>query len=363
MVRYFGQTFSYLKKNFLLPIICFVVPSVVACFLSTPYWEVAFVTGFDETPYISAAQTFRLMFGDSWQYLWPVIVVSIVQIFGAALMMSAMDRHFRTGRLSLRGAWTLINNSVFAIAIGVAVMCAVSIIWRFIVFGIVMLVQVSSEAMNMSPNATIAVIAAIAVLAFILHVLINTPILFWAPIMFIYGYRFRDAAAASFKLTGNRLFTSLLLPMIICAGIQLLIGFLDVHRAVAIVMNFFVFLFTNSFVTCFTMLSFYGISELDRRDIKPYHAPIPRVKEQTEKAKQDVMPVDDSTADGANGGDKEIKTQGKQTSRSTENRQNANSRDGKAKRNGHVKKNVKAKEKTGEPQTGNADAKERGDVV
>ncbi|MDE6401652.1 MAG: hypothetical protein K2L54_03465, partial [Clostridiales bacterium] len=121
-MKYLGQTFAYLKKNFWLPVVAMLIPSIVACFLSTPYWEVSFVAAFDYAPYLPASKTFRILFGDSWQYLWPVVVVAIVQVFGSALVMSAIDRHFRTGRLSLRDPVLMINNSVAPIAMGVAVM-------------------------------------------------------------------------------------------------------------------------------------------------------------------------------------------------------------------------------------------------
>lgn len=278
-VNYLGQTFAYLKKHFLLPVIVMSVPAIAACFLSTPYWEVAFVTAFDYMPYRSASETFRIMFGDSWTFVWPVVIIALLQILGAALVMSAMDRHFRTGRMSLRDPWRLVNNVMFPIAIGVAVMSVLSIVWRFLVFGLVMLVQVSSQAMGLPSGVALAVICAVAACMFVLHVMIITPMLFWAPVMFIYGYKFRDAAASSFKLiAGKKLFRRLFLPLLFCAGIQLLIGFLGVHPAISHIVGFFVFLFTNVLITVFTMIAFYDISGLDRRDLKPYHnIPLPKL--------------------------------------------------------------------------------------
>ena len=291
-MKYMGQTFSYLKKNFWLPVVAMVIPSIVACFLSTPYWEVSFVAAFDYDPYLSASQTFRILFGDSWQYFWPVVVVAVVQVFGASLVMSGIDRHFRTGRLSLRDPLRLINNSVFPIAIGVTVMSAASIIWRFLLFGLVMLVQVSADAMALPAGAALAVISALAVGMFIIHGLIITPMLFWAPIMFVYGYRFRDAAATSFKLiAGKKIFRGLFMPMVLLAGVQLLVGFLQAPTAVAYVVNFFVFLATNVYATVYTVLTFYGISELDRRDIEPYrNIPLPVLRNKQEKENADRQP-------------------------------------------------------------------------
>lgn len=270
-VKYLEQTFSYIKKHIWLPAVIMTVPAVVACFLSTPYWEVAFVAGFDGAPYKSVGDTFHLIFGDSWKYIWPAVLVSLVQIFGAAFLMSVMDRHFRTGRLSFRSPLTMVNNSVFPIAVGVVVMGGFSVLWRFVLFGLVSLIQVSAGAMALPAGVAVATIAVVAVGMFVIHVIAITPMLFWAPIMFIYGYKFRDAAASSFKLiAGKKLYRALLLPMIVCAGLQLLVGFLQLAAWAVIIINFAVFLLTNSYVAAFIMLTFYDISELDRRDLKPY---------------------------------------------------------------------------------------------
>lgn len=274
-MKYVGQTLEYLKKHLWLPFAAMIIPSVAACFFSTPYWEVAFVADFDYVPYRTAGETFHIMFGDSWKYLWPVVLVGSAQVLGSAFVMSAMDRHFRTGGLSGRSAWSMINNSVFPVAIGVIVMSVISIILRFLLFGLISLVQAISGAAMFSSGATLAIISTIAVGLFIFHIIIITPVLFWAPIMFIYGYKFRDAAATSYKLISQKkLYGGLLVPTVFCAGLQLLMGFLQVHAAIGYSVNFVVALVTNVFITVYVMISFYDICGLERRDIKPYQRPI-----------------------------------------------------------------------------------------
>ena len=271
------------------------VPAVAACFLSTPYWEVSFVTGFNYNPYISIRQTFALMFGDAWKYLWPVIVISILQILGASLVMSAIDRHFRTGSLSFKSPFRLINYSVFALLVSILTISIISIILRFILFGLVILVQAILIAAGVGRTVALVIISIIAVAMFVVHVLIITHILYWAPVMFIYGYRFRDAAAASFKLTsGKKLFTGIFLPLLLCAGIQLIVGFLQVPMWATRITNFVLFLFTNVYVTVYVILSFYQISGLDRRDVTYYEFPIPPTVTATatvKKERQDRAPA------------------------------------------------------------------------
>ena len=89
--------------------------------------------------------------------------------------------------------------------------------------------------------------------------------------MFVYGYRFRDAAAASFKLLARqKAHRGIVFPLVICAGLQLLVGFLQVHPAISCAVNFVVFMFTNVYVCVYVILSFYKICKLERRDVLPY---------------------------------------------------------------------------------------------
>jgi len=299
-VKYTGQTFSYLKKNLLLPILAMTVPAVIACFLSTPYWEITFVTAFDYDPYIPMGATFRIIFGDSWTYVWPVVVIAVFQVIGAALVMSAIDVHFRTGKFSLKQPFRQINNTIFPVAASVTVMSVISIVWRFVLFGLTSLIQVIFGAAGAAGGAALAVISVTAVLLFVVHVMILTPVMYWAPIMFIYGYRFRDAAATSFKLVfGKKIFFGLLVPMLALAAMQLIVGFLGVHIAALRVTGFIAALVTNVYTTVYIMVSFYGISGIERRDLKPYAAfPLPDTRKPTEKPAS-AAPADPATTGSA----------------------------------------------------------------
>ena len=270
-MNYWAQTFAYLKKHFWLPLVVMLVPAVAACLLSTPYYEVSFVAAFDYDPYRSIGETFAIIFGDSWRHGWRVVIISALQVLGSSLVISAVDRHFRTGLLSLKTPIRLLNYSIFPIFISFAVMCMVSIVERFVLFGLVMLVQVIFKAASFGAVAGLAVISLIAVALFLAHVIIITSMMYWAPVMFVYGYRFRDAAAASFKLLARqKAHRGIVFPLVICAGLQLLVGFLQVHPAISCAVNFVVFMFTNVYVCVYVILSFYKICKLERRDVLPY---------------------------------------------------------------------------------------------
>ncbi len=252
------------------------VPATVACFIYSPYDELTFIASFDYKAYIPIGRTFNLMFGESWKFVWPVVVIGVFQVVASSLAMSAIDRHFRTGKLSLRSPARLLNYSIFPLAVCVAIMCVTAIVLRFVLFGLVGLVQVSFKAMGVNESVAFAVICVLAVAVFIVHVLVITPMLFWQPAMFIYGYKFRDAAASSIKLmSGKKLYRGILFPLLIVATVQLIFAFLNLHQSVTYIVGFVTFLITNVYVVVYVIVSFYTISDLDRRDLMPYRVPLP----------------------------------------------------------------------------------------
>ncbi|MCH5351168.1 MAG: hypothetical protein J1F39_04285, partial [Clostridiales bacterium] len=202
---------------------------------------------------------------------------------------------------------------------GVLIMSVVSVVYRFVLYGLVALVQWISDAAHFVPIATQIVITVVAVGIFILHVLTIVPILYWAPMMFVYGYGLRDAAAYSFKMIGGKkVGRGIMLPLVICAGIQLLVGFTGAHNVVVTIVDFVVYLFTNMYVTVYVIVSFYHVSELDRRDVVVYMPivtepvkPEPKPDKPKDREDKDEPKEGDESAreaDGQNNDKKAVKT-------------------------------------------------------
>ena len=168
-MKFVAPTFAYLKKSGWLPLLVMLVPATVACFIYSPYDELTFIASFDYKAYIPIGRTFNLMFGESWKFVWPVVVIGVFQVVASSLAMSAIDRHFRTGKLSLRSPARLLNYSIFPLAVCVAIMCVTAIVLRFVLFGLVSLVQVSFKAMGVNESVAFAVICVLAVAVFIVH--------------------------------------------------------------------------------------------------------------------------------------------------------------------------------------------------
>lgn len=296
-MKYFSATIQYLKKHLWAATIILIIPSVFACVFALPFNEVAFIAEFDYRPF---GQTFKLIFDESWRNFWPVIVVTFLQIVCCSFLISVTDRHLRTGTLFLKSPMRMINYSIFPVTVSVILMCAVSVLFRLILLGMVSLVQAIGVTTGLPIAAATVIISIIAFLLFAAHVIATLPMIYWPPIMFLYGYRFRDAAAASFKMISGRsskLFVGLFIPMLIGAIIQTIVAFCNLPVWAAAIIGFFVFLIVNGYTTVYAVVSFYELGDLERRDFKPYEKYMSITSPSERVAPQPVVAITESDKD------------------------------------------------------------------
>ncbi|MCH5157859.1 MAG: hypothetical protein J1F33_01555 [Clostridiales bacterium] len=356
-----------------------IIPSVAACLLSTPYWEVSFAAAYQYEHTLPFGEIMSTVFDDYWKYVWPVVFTSALQIAASSLIMSAIDRHFRTAKMSLRSPFKLMNISIVPVLFGVLIMSAVSVVFRFVLYGLVTLVQWISDAASFAPVAPQIIVAVIAVGLFVLHILTIVPMLYWAPMMFVYGYGLRDAAAYSFKMIGGKkVGRGILLPLLICAAVQLLVGYLDTPEAVCKLIGFFIYLFTNMYVTVYVIVSFYHFSELDRRDVVVYMPIVTEPVKPADKPKETGVNDEISEDGGASDPKPDEKGEGKSKKSKPQNKKNSPPETKKSGAKKSAEKPKTGKSKTENNKSGgkakssggkkpkadaNAEVKEGGDVV
>ena len=96
--------------------------------------------------------------------------------------------------------------------------------------------------------------------------------MYWTPMMVIYGFSFRDAAAASIRLLDGNMFgilCGLILPFVIVAVLQNAFCFIP-NAVVLIVLAVLLYLFLIMYVMSFIMVSMFGLSKMERRDEKSF---------------------------------------------------------------------------------------------
>lgn len=270
-VRYLGLTFSYLKKNWWILLLFFLVPAVVQGLLSVPFYEVVYVTQIRGETVSGFNSLFFKLFGDSWTYAWPVILISVLQVISMSFAMGWMERHFRTGVRSLTRPFNAAANMIKPIIWVVLIVSAISIAWRFVILGATALVREICFLSGATPNATVIILSVVAVILFFVHVWIILPILLWQPIMNEMGYSLRDTASFSFRVMSGklfRLFIGYILPMGVVLAVTMVVNFTSLPQHAVIIVHSLVHLFTLVYSCAYLMCTAFDVLEFDRRDIK-----------------------------------------------------------------------------------------------
>lgn len=264
------RTAEYLFRAwwFVLPLV--LIPSVASGLLSTPFWEVSFLTSADVFG-MSAKKLFLCLFGDSWESAWPVLIISAVSVLFYSLAIAVVERHFRVGKLSLDHPFKSINTCIWPLAICFIIISLISILWRFVVFGVMALLNLICMESGATKAAAFSVMCIFALILFFVHVLIIMPMLFWAPIMIEYGYGLRDAASSSYRLLSGKFISTYLqfiLPIIIFLPITMVLQWLELPRYVYMLVWSAFFILINSYAISYIMTTAFDLLELDRRDVK-----------------------------------------------------------------------------------------------
>lgn len=271
---YIGKTFKYLKKSGWLIALIMLVPSIVAGLLSTPFWELTFVPTIMNQPNgHRAIALFFVLFGDSWKNAWPVIVITTVSILFFSFAFAVISRHFRTGRLSVSRPFKSINLFLAPVSINVLIISLLSIAWRFVVYGIMSLVRVICFSLYASSTTVYILLVFFALVLFVVHIFMLAPMLTWAPLMTEFGYSFRDAASASFRMLGKnagKLFIGLLLPLLIPLLATVLLEIFAVAEWIKIIVFCVIYLLIYTYICAYIMVATFDVYQLERRDVPKY---------------------------------------------------------------------------------------------
>lgn len=271
-MKYFLNAVAYLKKAWWYLILLVLVPSIVAGILSTPFWEVSFLME-RGIVHLTSKELFMLLFGDSWQNAWPVIVIAVVQIIFFSLAVSLTERHFRVGKMSFNHPFRSINNCIWPVALTTGILSVVSILWRFVVYGVTVLISFLGMVMNAPAEMVFVFMCVFALALFVVHLMIITLIVFWPIVMIEYGYGLRDSVVYVFRALNRKfwkIFLSLLLPVIVFIPVVMVLIWLRLpFYGYCIIWSVF-FLALNVYSLAFIMTNSFDLLELERRDIQKF---------------------------------------------------------------------------------------------
>lgn len=271
-MKYFLNTVRYIKKAWWYLILLALIPSIVGGVLSTPFWEVSFLMS-TSLGTVAAKDMFLILFGDSWMHAWPVIVIAIVQIAFFSLAVSMIERHFRVGKMSFNHPFRSINNCIWPVTLTTIILSVVSILWRFVVYGLTVLLGFLGRVIGMPMELTFVFMCLIALLLFIVHLMMILFIVFLPIVMIEYGYGVRDSMVYVFRLLNGKfwkLFAALLLPVIIFIPLVMVLLWLGLPFYVYYIIWSVFFLALNVYSLAFIMTNSFDLLEIERRDIQRF---------------------------------------------------------------------------------------------
>lgn len=270
---YIGRTFKYMFGAFwALALVC--LPAAVALGIFTkPMASVSYLVTYAETNVRGFTDILWLVFNRyATVKVYPLALVFVTLVFCSSLCMSIVEKHFRVGKLMLRAPLKQINNYFLPVLVTYVLLTLVITLYGFIQSGVIALLHVAISGWGY-PNAFNVVLAAVVSLGlFVLAVFVFCSAMYWTPMMVIYGFSFRDAAASSFRLLDGKtggILIGLLTPFLIVAVAGTLLSFAGnvyVRCAVGVLLYLFLIVYVISFI----MVSMFGLSGMERRDIKSY---------------------------------------------------------------------------------------------
>lgn len=236
-----------------------------------PMASLSYCVPYSETYVRGFREIFWLIFNRyATRYVYPLPLIFLALVFSVSLAMSVIEKHFRVGKLMLKAPLKQVNNYFLPVLISLAILALILLLYGLIQTGALTLLHFLISGRGYPNVLNLALAAALSLGLFVLAMFVALSAMYWTPHMVIYGFSFRDAAAASSRLIDGKsggLLCGLLVPYLIVAVLQSVISFIGlvyVRMALAVVLYLFLILY----VVVYIMISLFDLSGMERRDIK-----------------------------------------------------------------------------------------------
>lgn len=268
---YVKETFKYMfRAFFVLALVCLPAAVLLGIF-SKPMATLSYLVSYSDIFVRSFKDVFWMFFNRyATVYFYPLVLIFLSLVFCVSLALSVVEKHFRIGKLMLKAPLRQINNYVIPVLLTFTILSLIMVLYGLVQTGLLTLLHMIVSGKGY-PNALTMVLAVMVSLTlFVLVVFVSCSIMYWTPMMVIYGFSFRDAAAASLRLidhkTGSVLF-GVLLPFLIVAILQSLFSFIA-NVYVGCALGAVLYLFLIMYLVCYIMVSMFDLSDMERRDKK-----------------------------------------------------------------------------------------------
>lgn len=246
------------------------LPAAIALGIFTkPMTSLSYLVEYSQTYVRSFKDIFWLFFNRyATAHVYPLAIIFIALILCASLSLSVIEKHFRVGKLMLKAPLRQINNYFLPVLFTFLILSLILIIYGLVQSGLLTLLHMLVSGKGEPSVLTLILATLLSLTLFVLSVAAAFSTLYWTPMMVIYGFSFRDAAASSLRLIDRntgKVFFGVLFPFLVVAVLQTVFSFINniyVSKALAVVL----YLFLIVYLVCYIMVSMFDLSGMERRD-------------------------------------------------------------------------------------------------
>lgn len=275
-VKYIKESFSYLFKHFPRTFVLVIVPSFLVCFFMQTS-DVTFGSFFAEfkqmrTFYDVFISVFNVNMLTHW-YMIPVCFLAM--LLGFSYLLNMIEKHFRTGRLTLRHPAAQINNTFTSVLFCLFLLCALYALYSILAVCVISLIVTVANYFSLHAAFTFVLVAVLYIFSLSGIFILFRYILFVCVTMLVYGYYFKDALSVVMKI-GNRethaqLNFALLLPLMMYRLTNALVLLLPLVHIVQSVISAIIMSITLQYTAVFMLVAMFDVSGIERRDRRRFY--------------------------------------------------------------------------------------------
>ncbi|MCI8413915.1 MAG: hypothetical protein HFE47_07500 [Clostridia bacterium] len=270
-MAYVGKTFQYMGRAFwALALVCLPAAIVLGIF-TVPMASLSYFVSYASSDIGGFTDMFWLFFSKAaLRHVYPLVLILLALIFSVSLALSVIEKHFRVGKLMLLSPLKQINNYILPLLATFSILTLILCLYGMVQTGVLTLLHFLVGGKGAPGVLNLVLAAVISTGLFVLSVFAACSTMYWTPMMVIYGFSFRDAAASSLRLIDRKtggILLGLLTPFLIVAVLANVVAFIP-NAVVCIVLGVFLYLFLIMYIVTYIMVSMFDLMGMERRDAK-----------------------------------------------------------------------------------------------
>lgn len=252
-----------------------ILTATVLGFFTKPMISLAYFPGYKDMNVNSFLDIFLMMFNDkALTKVFPLIIIFVMLFFSCCISLSIIEKHFRVGKLMLKTPFKQINNYFLPVLLCLVILSLIIFVYGLLQSGMISLLHLIFSGSDVPSVINVIIAPVISLGLFVLVMFFGCSAMYWAPLMMIYGYSFRDACAEALRMFSNhklQVLWGIIFPFVAVAIVESVFLMFKPMFAICVAVNSLLYLFLIIYVVCFTMVSLFDITGLTRRDLRKYY--------------------------------------------------------------------------------------------